>query len=300
MNNFNYLENNINDSIFIENEKQLKKYQKKLRQSKNQEKIKEFTDAIEEYIYRHRKTTSIDKKISNKTKSTVKVIETDEEILDKAINENKGKKIIIVSNKFIKEKRRIHHIKNVNRKLIESKISGHIKRCMRKYFIVWIKMNKYIQKNKNNMINLFKYTQVHLVLNKIITKWKFHSDYMIARNNLKVSFYKKNQKNTMKYNIIKYWFAVVSGVQCSICYETHTKDNIVKTNCGHEFCNSCIENWKTECYRNHNDATCPLCRQVFEYRPIGLEGFTFEPHTNPPYSGVYEGIDLYRRYYNSM
>jgi hypothetical protein len=266
MNNFNYLENDINDSIFIENEKQLKKYKKKLRQSKNPDKIKEFKDAINEYNFRHAKITNIYKK-DPITKSIIKDIDTDNDILDKAISENKGKKIVIVSNKNLKEQRKIKHIQNVNRKIIQSKISGQIKRCMRKYLFVWIKMNINIQKSKNIKVNLFKYTQINLVVKKMIKKWKFYSDHMITRDNMKVLFYEKNQKITIKNNIIKYWYAVVKKAQCNICYEIHKKDNITKTDCGHEFCNDCIKNWKVRCFKKKNDATCPLCRQVFEYRP---------------------------------
>ena len=88
MNRFEYLQTDINDSIFIENEKQLKKYQKKLRQSKNPDKIKEFKCAIDEYNFIHMKKASIYKK-DVKTKSIVKDIETDNDILDEAIKENK-------------------------------------------------------------------------------------------------------------------------------------------------------------------------------------------------------------------
>ena len=47
----------------------------------------------------------------------------------------------------------------------------------------------------------------------------------------------------------------------------YNKDNIVTTDCGHEFCNDCIDKWKNKCFREYKDASCPLCRQVFEYRP---------------------------------
>ena len=41
--------------------------------------------------------------------------------------------------------------------------------------------------------------------------------------------------------------------QCPICY--YTMNDAVKTCCGHQFCNGCIQEW----YSQNN--TCPVCRR---------------------------------------
>ena len=220
---FNCLNNYNNDSIFIENEKQLKKYQKKIRLSKNLHKILEFQDAIEEYHFRHRKLI-----IKKKDKTIKNKINSDNDLIDKAIQENNGYFAIIISDKTIKEQRRIEHRKNVNKKKIESNINGHIKHCMRKYIIIWRNMNKY----------------------------------------MKCGYFKGKLLSNFKKNIFINWHMIASKIQCSICYNNYCKDNIQKTDCEHEFCSDCINKWSKKCFKEYNDATCPLCRQVYEYRPI--------------------------------
>ena len=111
MNTFQCLENRLdsNDSIFIEDAKDLKKYQKKLRQSKTQQKSKEFQDAIDEYHFRHHKL------VKNKNIKTMKTkVVSDDELLDKAIQENNGIEVVIESDKDLKAERRIEHMKIVN------------------------------------------------------------------------------------------------------------------------------------------------------------------------------------------
>jgi len=264
MNTFQCLENRLdsNDSIFIEDAKDLKKYQKKLRQSKTQQKSKEFQDAIDEYHFRHHKL------VKNKNIKTMKTkVVSDDELLDKAIQENNGIEVVIESDKDLKAERRIEHMKIVNGKKIMSKICGHKKRCMRKYLMIWRKMNNRCQNKKNNMIELFKYTQEHIRVEQILKKWKFHTEFMISRYNMKCGFHKSKQITTVKVNIMKHWHMLVSKIQCNVCYDEYNKDNIVTTDCGHEFCNDCIDKWKNKCFREYKDASCPLCRQVFEYRP---------------------------------
>ena len=264
MNTFQCLENSLdsNDSIFIEDAKDLKKYQKKLRQSKTPQKSKLFQDAIDEYHFYHRKV------IKNKNIKTMKTkVVSDDELLDKAIRENNGIEVVIESDKDLKEQRRLQHKKNVNKKKIESKINGVMKRCMRIYLEVWRKMNNDVQCKKNNMVELFKYTQSYLVLENIIKKWKFHSDYMVSRDKMKCRFYEKQRNFYIKFYALQAWHMLASKIQCNICYDDYNKDNIVTTDCGHEFCNDCIDKWKNKCFKEYKDASCPLCRQVFEYRP---------------------------------
>lgn len=253
-----------NDSIFIEDTTELKKYQKKLRHSKTPQKSKEFQDAIDDYHFRHQKV------VKNKNIKTMKnKVVSDDELLDKAIRENNGVKVVIESDKDIKAERRIEHMKIVNRKKIMYKIGRHIEMCMRKYLMHWIKINNQYQNKNNNMIDVFKYTQKHIKAEIILKKWKFQTEFMISRYNMKCRFHKSKQITTVKINIMKHWHMLAShtGIKCNVCYDDYNKDNIVTTNCGHEFCNGCINKWKNKCFRKYKDASCPLCRQVFEYRP---------------------------------
>ena len=45
---------------------------------------------------------------------------------------------------------------------------------------------------------------------------------------------------------------------CSVCLEQMTSS--VKTECNHEFCEECIDDWF-----NHGQVTCPLCRAQIKY-----------------------------------
>jgi hypothetical protein len=295
MNNFDCLTTYTNDSIFIENEKQLKKYQKKLRQSKNILKIRQFEQAINEYHSRCEKKNTL--KIAKKKKH---IVESDDDILNKAIQENKKFNIMIESDKQIKQQRRLQHIQCVNRKTIKRKISCHKQQCVKKYFMKWKSVNQYIQCKKNNIIDMFQHSRKWLVLKNIIKQWKIYSDCVIKYANM-VKKFKYNQENNIFKSIINkwkfhsdrmkirydlkcgyflgkwipkkrlvipfvYWKKYTLRTQCNICYERHKKNDIIETNCGHEFCSGCIDNWKNICFRKYEDATCPLCRQVFEYQ----------------------------------
>ena len=55
------------------------------------------------------------------------------------------------------------------------------------------------------------------------------------------------------------------------------------------------------CFKKYNDATCPLCRQVFEYRPSDQqrESISRGPRGNP----LYVSAEQYRtllNYFDSM
>ena len=305
---FECLENFSNNSIFIDNEKQLKKYRKKIRLSNNPCKIKEFQDAIKEYEYRNKKLV-----IKKKHKLIKNKVESDDYILDKAIEENNGYIPIIVSDRYLKEQRRIKHMKIVNKKKIESNINSHVKHCMRKYISIWKNMISNIQCKNKNKIDLFKYTQKYLKVKNILKKWQFHSDFMITRYNMKCGYIKGKLLTNFKKNIFISWHMISSKIQCSICYDHHSKDNIIKTDCRHEFCSDCINNWSEKCFKGYNDATCPLCRQVYEYRPINYREPTEQYQetliTESPLNvrrrlfentSIYENIFMTREYLDSL
>ena len=48
-----------------------------------------------------------------------------------------------------------------------------------------------------------------------------------------------------------------SQLQCSICNETYALPSVI--NCGHTYCDECIEGWKAK-NASGSPATCPICR----------------------------------------
>lgn len=46
---------------------------------------------------------------------------------------------------------------------------------------------------------------------------------------------------------------------CHICFDTHKKDKILTTECGHKYCITC---WSTWMSTSQNNKTCPTCRTV--------------------------------------
>lgn len=296
MNQFECLQTDTDDSIFIENAKQLKKYQKKLRQSKNTFKIRQFEQAINEYHSRCEKKNTF--KIAKKKKH---IVESEDDILNKAIQENKKFNVMIESDKQIKQQRRLQHIQCVNQKTIKRKIRCHKQQCVKKYFMKWKSMNQYIQCKKNNVVDMFQHSRKWLVLKniikqwkiysdcklekklivdtfqkskmkhigkKILEKWKIYSDHMIIRYDLKCGYFlgKWIPKKGLHFPFV-YWKKYTSRIQCNICFHRHYKKDIFETECGHEFCKNCIDTWKDSCFEKYEDATCPLCRKVFECIP---------------------------------
>ena len=56
-------------------------------------------------------------------------------------------------------------------------------------------------------------------------------------------------------------------IDCPICYEDFTEDYVVKINCGHYFCNSCILNTvlkKFDINKHELKCDCPLCRKQIQ------------------------------------
>ena len=72
MNSFQCLANESDDSIFIEDANQLKKYKKKLKYCKTSQKSRDFQNAIDDYNLRNEKYV---KKVMKSKKVTVKISE---------------------------------------------------------------------------------------------------------------------------------------------------------------------------------------------------------------------------------
>lgn len=47
---------------------------------------------------------------------------------------------------------------------------------------------------------------------------------------------------------------------CSVCLQSIEDENICTTDCHHEFCKECLDNWF-----NRHKLSCPLCRKNIEY-----------------------------------
>jgi len=49
-------------------------------------------------------------------------------------------------------------------------------------------------------------------------------------------------------------------MNCSICFNYISKEDICKTNCNHEFCKTCLDLWFDK-----NKLSCPMCRTQIQY-----------------------------------
>lgn len=65
-------------------------------------------------------------------------------------------------------------------------------------------------------------------------------------------FYDKQVLTEEDFNKLE---IIEEDIKCPICFEN--KNNYVKINCTHKFCNECLKKWVTE-----QSDTCPTCRQL--------------------------------------
>lgn len=63
--------------------------------------------------------------------------------------------------------------------------------------------------------------------------------------------------------------------ECPICYEPICKEQKIKTNCNHIYCDTCMITYLDTCYINHKDPCCAMCREVYTCFEI-LNPPTFE------------------------
>ena len=74
------------------------------------------------------------------------------------------------------------------------------------------------------------------------------------------------------------------AINCSICFNDISKENICKTNCNHEFCKTCLDLWFDK-----NKLSCPMCRGDIRYfnhkgvnnRVVGVYRPRRRPQPNP-------------------
>ena len=53
---------------------------------------------------------------------------------------------------------------------------------------------------------------------------------------------------------------MLSNKVCSICLQTILPIDLCRTNCNHEFCKGCLDQWF-----NSKKSSCPLCRRDIKY-----------------------------------
>jgi len=69
--------------------------------------------------------------------------------------------------------------------------------------------------------------------------------------------------NIMIYTIDKVIEDKDGECECPICYEPIHKEQKIKTNCNHIYCDTCIMTYLDTCYHSSKDPCCALCREVY-------------------------------------
>ena len=69
--------------------------------------------------------------------------------------------------------------------------------------------------------------------------------------------------NIMLYTIDKEIEDKDGECECPICYEPIHKEQKIKTNCNHIYCDTCMMTYLDTCYVNHKDPCCAMCREVY-------------------------------------
>ncbi len=82
---------------------------------------------------------------------------------------------------------------------------------------------------------------------------------LIIKNNKIISYY-INQKIPFSNNTINFSYNSVEELVCPICYD-EIKFVEIQTNCGHNFCESCITDYYNIIVIKYYDCKCPYCRQ---------------------------------------
>lgn len=69
--------------------------------------------------------------------------------------------------------------------------------------------------------------------------------------------------NIMLYTIDKEIDDKDGECECPICYEPIHKEQKIKTNCNHIYCDTCMLTYLDTCYINNKDPCCAMCRQLY-------------------------------------
>ena len=91
---------------------------------------------------------------------------------------------------------------------------------------------------------------------------------------LKIVMNKSNRNILAKYfKHIKIWKDSITDETCSICWNNISNLDSIKTECNHEYCNSCLTDWL------QNKKSCPMCRQNIqnsEYEIFNIDEQPFQ------------------------
>ena len=91
---------------------------------------------------------------------------------------------------------------------------------------------------------------------------------------LKIFMNKSNRNILAKYfKHIKIWKDSITDETCSICWNNISNLDSIKTECNHEYCNSCLTDWL------QNKKSCPMCRQNIqnsEYEIFNIDEQPFQ------------------------
>ena len=64
--------------------------------------------------------------------------------------------------------------------------------------------------------------------------------------------------------------SIFKALQCSICIEVFENPRRVDE-CGHTFCDFCLENWMMKNQVSRKEAVCPLCKSKIDKNNISID-----------------------------
>ena len=271
---FNYLED-VNTAscrydIFIENDKDLRKFEKKLRQQlKKAEKDTKYINCLKEAIDAYKNPPKAPKKTPtkvNKKKSSKK----DDKFLEEAFKEA-SKRGFTHQEPVIdkKQQARLQQQKNIARKEINRRIRIQKKKFIRAYFNEFTTYCISCITKKNMKIKQFRFIRFQMFLSLLLKEWKIAAAKQMIREMHQERFLVKTLTELRIKQYFNLWKEETHNkMECPLCITRVPKEGCYTTDCGHTFCNDCIGTWKQQCFNKATDITCPICREVFDYRPI--------------------------------
>ena len=108
-----------------------------------------------------------------------------------------------------------------------------------------------------------------MFLSLLLKEWKIAAAKQMIREMHQERFLVKTLTELRIKQYFNLWKEETHNkMECPLCITRVPKEGCYTTDCGHTFCNDCIGTWKQQCFNKATDATCPICREVFDYRPI--------------------------------
>ena len=270
---FNYLENHETAScrydIFIEDDKDLRKFEKKLRQQlKKSEQDTKYIACLQQAITSYKNPPKDPKKVTKKVNKK-KSSKDDDKFLEEAFREASNCGFThhqpIIDKK---QQARLQHQKNIARKEINRRIRIQKKNFIRAYFNEFTNYCKSFITKKNMKIKQFRFIRFQMFLSVIMKQWKMAAEKQMIFEIHQERFLVKTLKELRIKQYFNLWKEEIHNkMECPLCITHVPKTGCYTTDCGHTFCNDCIGTWKQQCFNKGTNATCPICREVFDYRP---------------------------------